>query len=89
MNKSELIELLKNDEATITFKKVNGDNRVMTCTLKESVISRSADSSVATKTRNFSDAVVAVWDVEKQGWRSFVFDNLVSVETRDGVVTKI
>ena len=38
MDRNILLEALKNNLCTVTFTKVNGETRVMPCTLKEDVV---------------------------------------------------
>ena len=61
----------------VRFKKVNGDDRVMLCTLDPTRIPEQTDEE-KTKTTKKNDSVLAVWDVEKEGWRSFKVDNVYS-----------
>jgi len=76
MNREILIEALSNHECTVTFTKVNGETRVMPCTLKEDVIPK--QESKGTKKPN--ESVVSVWCLDKQEWRSFRLDNVVDLQ---------
>ena len=76
MNRELLIEALTNHECTVTFTKINGETRVMPCTLKEDVIP--AVENKGTKKPN--DAVVSVWCLDKKEWRSFRVDNVVDLQ---------
>ena len=78
----EILENLRNGEVTVTFTKVNGDKRVMTCTLNESVIPKPEKTEPLTqkKVRAINPEVCSVWDVNAKGWRSFRWDNVVEVE---------
>ena len=80
--KQEILENLRTGEVTVTFTKVNGDNRVMTCTLNEAVIPKpdKKDPLTQKKVRAINPEVCSVWDVNAQGWRSFRWDNVVEVE---------
>lgn len=73
-----LVDMLKNDEATITFTKTNGEQRTMHCTLKESIVVPYEKKTERTK--NHSDEVIAVWDLEKDAWRSFRLDSITEVK---------
>lgn len=76
MDRNVLLEALKNHECTVTFTKVNGETRVMLCTLKEDVIPAVAHKG----TKKSNDAVVSVWCLDKKEWRSFRVDNVVDLQ---------
>ena len=82
MDRNILLEALKNHECTVTFTKVNGETRVMPCTLKEDVIpTPPADvSSKSTVKRHENQNVVSVWCLDKKEWRSFRVDNVVDLQ---------
>ena len=70
-----LKELLKTNVVEVIFTKVNGDKRVMTCTLQPSFLPEEVETE---KTRKQNDEVLSVWDTEVNGWRSFRFDSVIS-----------
>ena len=80
--KPDLKNLLEQNVLTVDFTKLNGDKRVMTCTLREDMKPRATkdDAMSQKKVREVSDAVVSVWDVNARGWRSFRYDRVNSVE---------
>lgn len=80
--KEELINLLKTEVVKVTFTKLNGDERVMPCTLIESFLppAKKDDPITQKKVREISDAVVAVWAIESKGFRSFRYDRVKAVE---------
>lgn len=69
--------LLNNGEATVKFIKADGSDRLMRCTLQESVLPK-VDKTV-TKTRKVSDETLSVWDLDANGWRSFRWDSIKEV----------
>ena len=77
-----LIGLLEKQTAEITFIKKDGSERILKCTLKEDVLPvvqndfGDEDSTVRQKSKD----VLAVWDVESEGWRSFRWDSIKSVK---------
>lgn len=83
--KEDLTNLLKQNVVVVDFTKINGDKRVMTCTLREDIKPRATkdDAISQEKVRKTSDAVVSVWDVNAEGWRSFRYDRVNSVDTVD------
>ena len=79
--KEELLTELKTADVNITFKKLNGDVRNMKCTLRENVIPKAdkEDHLSQKKIRNISEEVLAVWDLEKNAWRSMRWENIIEV----------
>jgi len=79
--KDDLSEMLKQNVLVVDFTKLNGDKRVMTCTLREDMKPKATktDPMSQTKVREVSDAVVSVWDVNARGWRSFRYERINSV----------
>ncbi len=84
--KDELMTMLKEDELVVTFLKLDGDRRVMTCTLHEDVVppATKKDPLSQKKIRTISDKVCSVWDINAKGWRSFRYDRVEKVEQRQG-----
>ena len=83
--KIDLRNQLEQNVMVVDFTKLSGDKRVMTCTLREDMKPRATkvDPMSTKKIREVSDAVVSVWDVNAQGWRSFRYDRINSVEIVD------
>jgi len=79
--KEELYNLLEENILVVDFTKLNGDKRVMTCTLREDIKPKATkeDTISQKKVRETSDKVVSVWDVKAEGWRSFRYDRLNAV----------
>ena len=77
--KTQILESLKTGEVTVTFTKINGDKRVMTCTLNEAVLppAKKDDPLTQKKVRAINPEVGSVWDVNAVGWRSFRWENVV------------
>ena len=72
-------EMLSVGQCRVIFTKLNGEERNMVCTLKEGVIPKATkDPITQKKVRDLNEEVLAVWDVNKEGWRSFRIANVVS-----------
>lgn len=82
MDRNILVEALKKHVCTVTFTKVNGETRVMPCTLREDVIPKppAEVASKSTVKRHENQNVVSVWCTDKLEWRSFRVDNVVDLE---------
>ena len=78
MNQQEIKAALHANVCTVTFTKVNGDERVMQCTLKEDLLPAQTDieEAIEKKSKKPNPDVLAVFDVTAQGWRSFRWDSL-------------
>lgn len=70
----------------LTFTKVNGEERQMRCTLQEHAIPEEKQPKNNSTKASPVDSI-AVFDIEKQDWRSFRFDSIKEFgwELDDGV----
>jgi hypothetical protein len=78
-----LQDMLHTGPVTVTFTKKDGDIRVMTCTLDESAIPeqhRPKPLTEGQEQRKRSDNNLSVWDINAEGWRSFILANVIKVE---------
>jgi len=91
LSREDVVELLQNDVATVTFTKVDGTERAMSCTLLQEVLSQRAPSVVSDKPKAPSKTpnpnTVAVFDMKADGWRSFRLESLKSIEFPDSIFT--
>jgi hypothetical protein len=76
MTKEEMVNKLSNKFCTVKFTKVNGDTRLMKCTLMSEYL-----PETKTNNKKENDSVVTVYDVEVNGWRSFKVDSVVDFKT--------
>ena len=65
----------------VVFTKSNGEERVMMCTTNEFEIP--IDELPKGTGPTHTSEVQRVFDVEKQAWRSFRWDSVISVEVAD------
>lgn len=76
---------LNNGILTVGFKKADGTLRPMRCTTNGEAIFGSGNVLTVTgktrKVRTSKDPnVQAVWDLDKQAWRSFNYDSVIYVQ---------
>lgn len=64
---------------SVDFIKKDGSLRKMKCTLQEQYLPPVLMSDVEVITKDNAD-VLAVWDVEFHGWRSFRIDSVVEMK---------
>jgi hypothetical protein len=85
ITKDELVEKLLVEEVTITFTKADGTDRTMLCTKQFSKIPQEfhpkTDKVVKLdESGNVIESdLISVWDLEKQGWRSFNFSKVKAI----------
>ena len=83
MEKSDVVDTLKQGITIVEFNKVNGEYRKMQCTLSESFLPEQIDLEEAVQKKKPNPDVMAVYDIDANGWRSFRWDKL---QTVNGVI---
>jgi len=96
LTREEVVEMLRNDVATVTFTKADGTERVMECTLLQEVLSERITGLLQgapdKNTKAPNPDTIAVYDIPSDGWRSFRLDAVKSISfptsifTDDGIV---
>ena len=85
LTRTDVVELLYNDVATVTFTKADGTERVMECTLLADVLNKrfetDTDFDLHKKIgeENMGRDVVVVYDIPTAEWRSFRMDSVKSI----------
>jgi hypothetical protein len=74
LTREQVKEMLRSGEVTIEFEKADGSMRNMRATLSCSIIPEVPPAT--NRTRKPNDDVLAVYDVQVGGWRSFRWNNL-------------
>lgn len=77
MTRDELKTTLRTNHATVIFEKADGTLRTMRCSLKSEDLPE-AIMKESTRVENLD--VLAVWDLDAGGWRSFRIDSIKSIE---------
>ena len=84
LDKQAIKDALYTGKTTVTFTKANGETREMICTLRPDLVPEQPVSESTKTPRKENPNVQAVWDLEKQAWRSFRFDSVQFIlETAD------
>lgn len=85
--RDQLLNDLRSEVVEVTFNKVSdGSTRVMRCTLRKDLLPENYIEEEA-KEKSFHEEntnLIAAWDVQKGGWRSFRMDTLQYVQIVDG-----
>lgn len=72
--------VLTKQTVEVTFTKVNGDIRVMECTLNPEVLPKVVvNEDKPKREKKNPENSLAVYDVKAEGWRSFVIKNVNKV----------
>jgi hypothetical protein len=82
-----LQDMLRVGPMTVTFTKKDGETRVMKCTLEESAIPeehRPKPLAEGQAPRKRSEDSISVWDLNANGWRSFIYKNVTGVSITVG-----
>ena len=77
LSKSNIKNMLDTGIVNVKFKKVDGSERLMRCTLIKEIIKEYEKKTE--NTRPVSEDTLSVWDVEKDGWRSFRYDSIIEI----------
>lgn len=80
-----LLEDLRHNVVDIHFTKVNGEARVLRCTLQRDLLPEQyqTDPSERAAEKDFHNTnkdIIAAWDVQANGWRSFRIDSVYYVQ---------
>jgi len=79
--KQSLLTFLRHNELIVTFNKINGDERVMNCTLDKT---RLPEGVVEKLSEEREGDTLVVWDTNQSAWRSFRYANVTKVTTTGG-----
>jgi len=77
--RQELTEILRSGVATVEFTKVNGERRVMPCTLQAELLPPAKPLAEGKVERKENEQTLRVFCTDKQEWRSFRIDSVLSV----------
>jgi len=76
MTRDEMINELREKNCRVIFKKVNGEERDMQCTLINDVLPlRVSDPK---KERPVNENTIVAFDINKEAYRSFRVENVIS-----------
>lgn len=81
--RENIVSDLRKNVLEVTFTKINGDQRVMRCTLDPRYMPPKMESEnvqEANKYNRENPDVIAVWDIQNNGWRSFRVDSISYIQ---------
>ena len=86
LTKDELKDTLKENVLQIVFKKVDGSEREMTCTLRPDLMGKYEPKDPTRKKAEKED-VLPVWDLHENAFRSFRIESLIKYRTLQELTT--
>jgi hypothetical protein len=80
--RDNILKDLRQSVIEVIFNKVNGDQRVMHCSLRPDLLPETYRNDVNEEINSHQTNadVIAAWDVQKGGWRSFRIDSVTYVQ---------
>lgn len=72
-----LKDLLYTKTVRVKFFKKDGTERQMLCTLRQDMLPTQVDLEESINKKKPNPDVIAVFDLEKEAWRSFRFDSVI------------
>lgn len=75
MTRDEMVTELRTRQCRVIFKKINGEERDMQCTLNMQFIPEDKQPKTG---KEYADDVIRAFDVNKQEFRSFRVENVIS-----------
>jgi hypothetical protein len=84
MNRKDAQELLRDDICEVLFEKKDGTDRLMKCTLNFDHIPEEMKPLNILDPKKVLEKlnILKVFDIEKQGWRSFDIENVKYIKTK-------
>ena len=76
LTRNEMQEMLHESVCKVLFTKINGDERIMYCTLNESMIPKTENTAETKNSKKENTEVQPVYDISAAGWRSFRWDSI-------------
>lgn len=78
--------ILREGEVKVKFVKKDGSERDMRCTLKADLLPEQTDLEEQIQKKTPNPDLLAVWDLDKNAWRSFRVDSIIGFsETSNGI----
>jgi len=77
--RDEIIAMLQAGDVTIDYTKLDGNNRLLECTLQESVIPVVQSDKDPNAQRKVNPNNIVVWDNVAGAWRTVILDRINSI----------
>jgi len=77
LSKSNIMNMLNTGIVNVKFTKTDGTERDMKCTLMSEIVK--PHEKKTDREKKVNEDVISVWDIDKEGWRSFRYDSIISI----------
>lgn len=78
--RDKVFKYLREGICEVTFTKVNGERRIMPCTLKAELLPQKDQKELTFETlKDDNKDAISVWCTDAQAWRSFKLSNLIDI----------
>ena len=77
LSRSTLNHMLHSGIVNVKFTKTDGSERDMRCTLVDNMVK--THEKKTDREKKINENIISVWDVDKEGWRSFRYDSIISI----------
>lgn len=77
ISKTNLVNMLQTGIVNVKFTKTDGSERDMKCTLMNEIVK--PHEKKTDREKKINENILSVWDVDKESWRSFRFDSIISI----------
>lgn len=86
-DREQLMNELKRSVVEVTFTKVNGEQRIMHATLDPRFLPQNTNYNHLEEQHAKPEHVniIACWDMQAQGWRSFRVDSVIYCQELSGI----
>ena len=75
-----VLSMLRENVISVAFTKKNGEERIMQCTLNPKHFAQDKYRSDLTEDTKLDRTNCTVWDINAQGWRSFIWTNIKHID---------
>jgi len=87
-DKDFIKETISFGKTFVVFTKTNGEKREMVCTLRSDLIPSSTEHDLQEeqpqkRKKKQNPDILAVWDLDKNEWRSFRYDSVTYIALED------
>jgi WYL_2, Sm-like SH3 beta-barrel fold len=77
LSKTNIMNMLNSGIVNVKFTKTDGTERDMKCTLMEAMVK--PHEKKTDREKKLNENIISVWDVDKEAWRSFRYDSIISI----------
>jgi hypothetical protein len=87
-NRDVLLLDLRENVIEVSFDKINGQPRIMRCTLMKDFLPENYIEQLDERFHHKNPNIIAVWDLDNKGWKAFRIDSVKMVQSLDPLLFK-